>query len=101
MGRLAQLWGPNPTPVHCRGFRMAFRSVWQPVLSISSVPGTELVLGIETGVRCIPALKKISLKVETDTLSSQLYMVFEKCIRGLTLELDCLSLNLDPSPSWL
>lgn len=34
--------------------------------SIGSMPGTELVLGIETGVRCLPALKKLSLKVEAD-----------------------------------
>lgn len=45
---------------------MALRPVQQTALSISSVPGTELVLGVDTGVRHIPALKRLSLKIETD-----------------------------------
>lgn len=48
-----------------------------------------------------PCPQEDQSEVGTDTLSSQLYVVVEKYIRGLTLERDCLSLNLGPSPFWL
>lgn len=55
---------PQPPPPHRTP--VALRPVQQTALSISSVPGTELVLGVDTGVRHIPALKRLSLKIETD-----------------------------------
>lgn len=51
---------PHPTPL--QGLPCGIRVSLAACPGISSVSGTELVLGIETGVRCVPALKKISLK---------------------------------------
>lgn len=53
--------GPNPTTRHCWGYPVAFGQFSKPIVSISSV------LGTETGAGCIFALKKLPLKVEADT----------------------------------
>lgn len=54
--------GPNLTPRHCWSYSVAFGQFSKPIVRYSSV------LGTETGAGCIPALKKLPLKVEADTL---------------------------------